>query len=180
MPSRRARPPEGYSFPILLVPNRVPLAPHPCAPINHRTKQRVEGLCDPVSVGLPRRRPFIYLGRALPASSRDDLERPGAFPLYRLSFRIPTVEPGLYKFVICEGCDRGQRGSLITNAYPRRSGFFRVLRADRAATAAHGGGSGPARWIAGAAVAVILLAVGLVYWRRPKAGRGVRARSTSR
>ncbi len=180
MPSRRARPPGEYSFPILLAPSRVSLAPHRCAPINHRTKQRVVGLCDPVSVGLPRRRPFIYLGRALPAFSRDDLERPGTFPRYRLRFRIPTLKPGLYRFVICAGCARGRRGSLITNAYPRRSGFFRVLRADRPATAAHGGGSGLARWIAGAAVAVILLAVGFVYWRRATAGRGVRARSTSR
>jgi hypothetical protein len=178
MPSRRARPPEQYSFPILLVPGRVSLAPHRCAPINHRTKQRVEGLCPPISVGLPRRRPFIYLGRALPASSRDDLERPGGFPLYRLRFRIPAVKPGLYKLAICEDCDRGRRGSLIT--YPRLRPYrLRVLGPDLA-TAARGAGPRVVQWVGGTAAGVILLAVALVLWRRAIARRGVRARSTSR
>jgi hypothetical protein len=178
MPSRRARQPEHYSFPILMVPGRVSLAPHRCAPINHRTKQRVEGLCPPTSVGLPRRRPFIYLGRALPASSRDDLDQPGAFPLYRLRFRIPAVKPGLYKLAICEGCDRGRRGSLIT--YPRLRPYrLRVLGPDPA-TAARGAGPTVVQWVGGTAAGIILLAVALILWRRATVRRAVRARSTSR
>jgi hypothetical protein len=176
MPSRRALPPDEYSFPILLVPHRVSLAPHRCAPINHRTKQRVEGLCPPSSVGLPRRRPFIYLGRALPASSRDDLERPGGFPLYRLRFRIPAVKPGLYKLAICEGCARGRRGSLITADRPGQ----RLRVRSEPAAAAHGGGPGAAGWAGGAAVAVMLLAIALRHWRRATARRSVTVRSTIR
>jgi hypothetical protein len=176
MPSRRARPPEQYSFPILLVPSRVSLAPHKCAPINHRTKQRVEGLCPPISVGLPRRRPFIYLGRALPVSSRDDLQRHGGFPRYRLRFRIPAVKPDLYRLVICSGCARGRRGSLITADRP---GQLLRVRPDPAA-AGHGGGPGAGGWAGGAAVVVILLAIAFRYRRRATAKGTVTARSTSR
>jgi MYXO-CTERM domain-containing protein len=161
MPSRRARPPEKYSFPILLVPHRVQLAPHRCAVINHRTKHRVEGLCAPVSVGLPRRRPFTYLGRALPASSRDDLEQPGAFPRYRLRFRIPTIEPGLYRLVICEGCDRGRRGSLITYPLHRRYSL-RVRQPDPVASS----GDDATAWVGGGAAALALFGMALVYRRR--------------
>ncbi len=170
MPSRRARPPETYSFPILLVPHRVRLAPHRCTVVNHRTKQRVEGLCAPVSVGLPRRRPFIYLGRALPASSRDDLQQSGAFPRYRLRFRIPTVEPGLYELVICEGCDRGQRGSLIT--YPVLRRYRLRVRQPDPAGAAQSGGLRALPWVGVAVAAAALLTFAV--------GRGITAHSTSR
>jgi hypothetical protein len=155
------------AWPILLVPNRVPLTPHRCGP---------DALCPPASLGLPRRSPFIYLGLA---SRRivpyDDESR----ARYRLRFRIPALKPGLYKFVIyCGVCSEGAQGSLIAEGDLRR-GLLRVRPADPLA-ATHRGGSGVPRWLGGTAFGMILLVAGLAYWRRPGARRSVRARSTSR
>jgi hypothetical protein len=92
-------------------------------------------------------------------------------PRYRLRFRIPTVKPGLYKFVvICEGCDRGQRGSLITYPVLRRY-RIRVRQPDPAA-AAQSGGLRALPWVGGAVAAAALLTFAV--------GRGITARSTSR
>jgi hypothetical protein len=167
MPSRHARPPGKYSFPIELVPIGHSLAPHRCG---------ADALCAPTSVGRPRGWPFIYLGRAMPAFGRGDLERRGALPRYRLGFRIPAVEPGLYQFVIYSGRE-GQRGALIADA-PRWR--LRVRPPDPAS--ARGGGSETSAWIGGAAVAVVgaLIALWLLRRRAASGDRAVRARSTSR
>ena len=167
MPSRHARPPEKYSFPIFLVPIEHRLAPHPC---------RGDALCAPTSVGRPRGWPFIYLGRALPAFGCGDLERTGAIPRYRLSFAIPAVKPGLYHLVIYSG-PKSQRGSLIADAGRWR---VRVRRAEAATATANGGDAGAAAWI-GPAGALALLSSGLLYRRRAGTRRrAVTARSTSR
>jgi hypothetical protein len=170
MPARWARQPTEYSFPILLVPMGYRLAPHRCGS---------DALCAPVSVGPPRRRPFVYLGRASPAVTRADLlEHLGTVPRYRLEFRVPNVKAGLYKLVIYSSAPGAREGSLITEPVLRRW-LLRVRAPDRVA-AAHSGGPDVARWVSGTAVGVILLAAGLVYWRRPAARRSVRARSTTR
>ncbi len=172
MPSRHARSPEKYSFPILLVPIERPLAPRRCG---------ANALCGPTSVGLPRRPPFIRLGRAWPAFGCGDLDRPGALPRYRLRFRIPAVEPGVYHLVIYSGPKTGP-GSLIADA---RRWRLRVRQPDpvtaQGPVSAQGGGPAIAPWVSGATVALVLPAIAVLRRRRAAThGRAVRAHSTSR
>jgi hypothetical protein len=78
--------------------------------------------CEPYSVGVPSRPPWIRLGRM---SGRV---LPVTFGTIR--FRVPPVAPGRYKvFVYCEPCYRGRRGSLITD-----DRIFRVMRGGSAGT----------------------------------------------
>ncbi len=75
-------------------------------------------VCEPYSVGVPSRPPWIRLGRM---SGRV---LPVTFGTIR--FRVPRVAPGRYKvFVYCEPCYRGRRGSLITD-----DRIFRVVGGD--------------------------------------------------
>jgi hypothetical protein len=169
MPSRRARPSAQYSFPVLLAPIGHRLAPHRCG---------ADAVCAAKSEGLPRRPPFVYLGRASPAFTSDDLEQSVAIPRYRLRSPIPAVKPGLYKFFIyCGVCAEGTRGSLIT--YPTLHRWRLRVRSPDPVTSAHGGGSGMAAWVGGTAIGVILLAAALAYRRSPTTRRSVRARNTS-
>ena len=82
-------------------------------------------------------------------------------PRYRLRFRIPSVEPGAYAFVIyCGDCYRGTRGSLIVDA----TRYLLHVRPDSSVTSAATGG-GESWWIAGGA-ALVLLGGGAVFLRR--------------
>jgi hypothetical protein len=167
MPSQHALPPGKYSFPILLVPINRRLAPRRCG---------ADALCGPTSVGVPRRPPFTYLGRASPASSRSDLEQPRGIPRYRLRFHIPAVKPGVYQLVIYSA-GWGRRGTLVADVHRWQ---LRVHSSD--AVSSQGEGPGMSAWIGGATVAVAgaLLALWALRRRAGTNGRAVRARSTSR
>jgi hypothetical protein len=154
MPARWARPPQKYSFPILLVPTKHRLAPHGCGP---------NALCAPTSVGVPSGRPFIRLGRALPAFGSGDIERTGAMPRYRLRFRIPAVKPGLYHLVIYSG-PKDRQGALVADA--RRWQLW-VRRPDPVTPARDDAPSATA-WVGGGAAAVALVAMTLIYRRRAR------------
>jgi hypothetical protein len=129
-----------------------------------------KALCGPFAAGPPRHRPFTYLGKANPVF---DLDHPPANPRaakYRLRFRIPTVGPGPYAFVIHLGFSGG-RGGLAVDAFRY---LLHVRRADSAAPAATGTGTGTGKvwWITGG-TALFLLAGGAVLlrarWRHERA-----------
>jgi hypothetical protein len=69
-------------------------------------------ICQPTSLGPPRRAGWVWLGRFFP-------ERPS------FHFRVPTVAAGAYRAVVyCPPCVRGPRGSLIASER-----VFRVVAA---------------------------------------------------
>ena len=154
MPARWARPPGKYSFPILLVPIKHRLAPHRCGP---------NALCAPTSAGVPRGRPFIRLGRALPEFGSANIDRTGAMPRYRLTFRIPAVKPGLYHLVIYSG-PRNRQGTLIADA-PR---WRLQVRQPDPVTPARDDAASATAWVGGGAAALALVAMTLVYRRRAR------------
>jgi hypothetical protein len=58
-------------------------------------------VCRPTSIGPPKRRGWVWLGRFFPTR-----------PIFH--FRVPAVQPGKYRPVVyCAPCVRGPRGSLI-------------------------------------------------------------------
>lgn len=75
------------------------LAPAEAVPPLHECRRGA--ICRPTSLGPPRRRGWIWLGRFFPG-------RPSFL------FRVPRVAPGLYRAVVyCPPCVKGPRGSLI-------------------------------------------------------------------
>jgi hypothetical protein len=100
---------------------------------------------------------FTYLGRAAPAPNRLD---PLEVPRYVLSFRVPALAPGPYRYVLyCPGCAEGPLGTLIESgpAPPVR------LRIGASSSAS----STPAwPWILGGIGAAIALSAAIVLVRR--------------
>ena len=152
------------AFPIWLVPAETPLRPYRCGE---------RSLCAPESSLPPRLAGFTYLGRA----EAEPVPRPMPRrwePTYRLSFPVPDLEPGTYKYVLfCDGCVDGPRGSL-TQSFgkwaPRPGISLELLSAESSA----GGGAGP--WIGAGLLAIgLALGAGLIWRRRgaarPQAGR---------
>jgi hypothetical protein len=146
------------SFPVWLTPLRHSLAPYVCDAGANR--------CEPGSSRPPHLPSLIYIGRAVPAAPGGDEAH--EIPRYRLTFGVPEVRPGRYKYVLfCETCVDGPRGSLIDSA-TTAAGRLRVLTP--IATASAGGDGGTLPWIAAGACAA-LLALGAAVLRR---GRGAR------
>jgi hypothetical protein len=166
----------AVAFPVSLVPvDQVPRL-RSCA------RSRFcdgSGKASPDSLGPPRRRPFVFLGRARPTFREQELEGMRGFPEYRLRFRIPTVRPGLYAFVIyCGGCYPGRSGSLIvdppappgehTPLYSQKGRLIRpLLRVRQAEVGELADGTAAGPWIAvGAGAAAVGLGGALLLGRR--------------
>lgn len=144
------------AFPVSLIPVARASKPPTCV---GRSAE-----CSPAPVRLPRKRPFVFLGRAKPLFTEQQLPRI-RIPQYRLRFRIPRVEPNAYAFVIyCGGCYAGPRGSLIVDT----SSPGRLLRVRQ--------GGGPIAstdtrtdgtwWFAGIGAFAVLIATALLLrWR---------------
>jgi hypothetical protein len=139
-------------FPVSLVP----LAD---APKPHRCSTRAAALCLPAALGPPREAPFVYLGQA------THVENQGKpyLQYFRLHFRVPTVAPGLYSFVIYSaGSYPGPRGGLMID-YKDRS---KLLRVDRGSVGGDGGDGIAPLWLAVAAAIVGITFGGVVLRRR--------------
>lgn len=99
--SRRG--PPAY-FPVWLTPLRHSLDPYMCD-LGERCR---------LGARPPRLPSFVYLGRAGAQRGPNELGDRRGFPRYRLTFGVPEVPPGRYKYVLfCEACIEGPRGSLI-------------------------------------------------------------------
>jgi hypothetical protein len=164
----RRRPPAAFQ--VSLVPVARAPKPQPCpASIIARLREKLpkaaaeRAECSPEAAEPPRRRPFVFLGRARPLF---DVDHPPEDPWaanYRLRFHIPKVSPGRYAFVIYLGFSGG-RGGLAVDRFRY---LLHVRRADRVAPATIGVGTGPGDatgtgkgwWIAGG-TALLLLAAG--------------------
>src|SRR5947209_6516833 len=80
---------------LYLVPARLVPKPSPCQVRNGRS-----AVCEPWSVGPPRRAGWVWVGRFFPG-------RPS------FVFRVPALPASLYRPVVyCPPCYRGPRGSL--------------------------------------------------------------------
>ena len=77
---------------------------------------------------------------------------------YRLRFRVPTVRPDLYQFVIW-----GPGGMLITDNRPRH---LLEVPTDQAPAASSGSGTNAALFIAGAVALVMVGGAGVLLRRR--------------
>jgi hypothetical protein len=177
----RRRPPAA--FPVSVVPLARTPKPQPCrASIIARLRKKLskavaeKAECSPEAAEPPRRRPYVFLGKAKPLF---DLDHPPYSPRaanYRLRFRIPRVTPGPYAFVIYLGFSGG-RGGLDVDPFRY---LLHVRQSGSAAPGTTGTGTGRARsatpgttgtgtdkgwWIAGGA-ALFLLAGGAVLLRR--------------
>ncbi len=76
------------------------LAPASTVPQSRRCRGGT-AICAPTSLGPPKRKGWVWLGRFFPT-------RPS------FHFRVPAVRPGPYRPVVyCAPCTRGPRGSLI-------------------------------------------------------------------
>ena len=113
---------------------------------------------SPTAPRIPRERPYVFLGWAA---------RTGPPPAYGqryvLRFRVPSVKPGAYEFVIfCDACSPGPRGMLVATFTGPNSGRFLEVRPEQRSTSNDGGAdrawliAGPAALLAIAAAAVLL------------------------
>jgi hypothetical protein len=150
------------AFPVWLTSLDHSLKPYRCG----GPEARVSGAgCQP-GFSRPSHLPsFVFLGRAmrLPESGRI---RRGDVPRYRLSFEIPEIGAGSYKYVVfCDSCYPGPRGSLVESP-STGSGRLQVLSSETPGGAG-GAGAGTGPWIAGGIATVVFgLVLGLSRRRR--------------
>lgn len=144
------------AFPVSLVPLARASKPPLCAGSNAH--------CSPAPVVRPlRERPFVFLGRAKPLFTKQELKRIRGIPQYRLRFRIPRARPGAYAFVIYGG------GLGIPLADTTSRARLLRVRSEKNPIAVEGHGTAAIWWfVATAALAVLVLAGVLV--RRRRAG----------
>ncbi len=111
---------------------------------------------SPTAPRLPRELPYVFLGwtttRSTPASPVES---------YELRFRIPTVEPGAYQFVIfCDACSPGPSGTLIVTFTGPDSHKFLQVRSEQRSTSNDGGAD--RAWLIGGAAALLAIAAAAV------------------
>lgn len=95
----------------------VSLVPRSKAPALTSCRRRVP--CPPTTAAPPRRRPYAFLGPALPPIGGNNPEH-GDPPRYLLRFEIPALPAGGYAYVIwCDACAEGERGGLISSPASR-------------------------------------------------------------
>jgi LPXTG-motif cell wall-anchored protein len=144
----------GSRLAISLVPTSRAPVDSPCDR-QDRARARRSGhvlppnaICSPISRGLPRKPPYVFLGWALESDRSSVVKR------YRLRFRVPPVTQGIYKFVIWIR----PGGTLVSG------GSLRV-RQGQSAAASSGSGT-DAVWFVAAGAAVVALAGAAVFLRR--------------
>lgn len=143
--------PCGSRLPISLVPLARAPTPQQCR----------EGTaeCSPMAAEPPRAPPYVFLGWAKQNSASS------AVAHYRLRFRVPSVTPGVYAFVICI-CVPGRRGSLVVNT--SEPGNLLRVRSEQDPVASKGSGT-DAPWFIAAGAVVAAIAGGAVVLRRRRA-----------
>jgi LPXTG-motif cell wall-anchored protein len=142
----------GPRLPISLVPLARAPTPQPC--------RAGKAECSPMAAEPPRQPPYVFLGWAKQDSASS------AVAYYRLRFRVPTVTPGVYAFVICLGCAPGRRGTLVVDT--SQPGNLLRVRSEQNPVASQGSGT-DAPWLIAAAVGVAAIAGGALFLRRRRA-----------
>jgi hypothetical protein len=147
--------PADATFPISLVPVAKAPRPYPC---------RDNALCIPTAPAPPRQPPFSFLGSTSGARARAPAVQPPGSDSH-LRFTVPTIEPGVYAFVIFAENRRGPPGSLIADTGPGH--LLRILPSETPVGSA-GDGSDATLWIVAGigTIALVLTAVLLLRRRR--------------
>jgi hypothetical protein len=147
--------PCGPRMPISLVPLAQAPVPRPC------TFRGEKAVCSPHAAEPPRRPPYVLLGTAT-----QDSPPSAVLTDYRLRFRVPTVTPGAYAFVICSGCASGRRGTLVVNG-TQPGQLLRVSSAQNVVSSQGSGTDAP--WFIAGAVALAAVTGAAVLLRRRRA-----------
>jgi hypothetical protein len=143
----------------LIAAGKVP-APRPCGDLERKglvPDLPKNAFCSPMTRRPPRRRPYVFLGRATKA------ERTTYMQSYELRFQVPHLKPGSYAFVayVPFRHPRGW-GSLISST-PSRKAF--LVRPEGKSINSHGNDS-PTHWLTAAAGIAAILTTGIVLRRR--------------